>query len=463
MGPLDDSSDRMTISTASWNVAAINNNPFEFWVNLDDRSYIDFMLEVDKLFYDDAKDVLLHQIFTDDMFKEFHDRIQKAKILDSNQLDKSWRNDWRGRMAISEFIRDKDLCSKRLMSMPDRITNTLALADGSKCLRPSVINAYDGGDLSSIEAWWGQWLTFMFETPVRIAEVNDSYEATTSQPMLVCHLLTPLSRAKYPALTAEEEANSVALQLLCLALLDAVLVHVANAAGRTTWQPLRRALADALIRSKDERVCAVIADACADADVVFLQEASAALVAAARRHPILAARYALLPPRNLDARRNQNSLILVSRARFDAAGWADATADVLDMAEGRWVAPGDLVAASVAGLDGRRWLLVSFHGDSCGLMTQPILAAVDDAARARYAGHALLVGLDANPRSAAAGGGGWRGGGGAGGEGGEAGTLEDFLAGRGLASMWGSAAGGVVTTCSARTLLQARISLLSLL
>ena len=100
--------------------------------------------------------------------------------------------------------------------MPDRITNTIALADGQTCSRPSVINAYDDGDLSSIEAWWGQWLTFMFATPVRIAEVNDSYEAATSQPMLVCHLLTPLSRAKYPALTAEEEANSVALQLLCL-------------------------------------------------------------------------------------------------------------------------------------------------------------------------------------------------------------------------------------------------------
>ena len=453
----------LSVCLSSWNVAAVNNNPFEYWVSCADESYNVFMSKVEDLMLDAENDTAIHNIFSDSMFEALQARTSKADIPQIDDLHNVWSTHFRDRMAFAGFLNDAGLCHKRLLSMPDRVTNTIALADGSTCYRPTVINAYDGADLSSIEVWWGRWLQYMFETPICIENAaDDTHVGLPEKPTLVCHLLSPLSRAKYPALTSDEEAHSVALQLLCLALLDAVLVHVANAAGRAIWQPLRRTLADALIRDKDERVCEVMACSCADADVVFLQEASAALVTAARRHPVLSARFALLAPRNLDARRNQNSLILVRRDAFDAAGWADATADVLDMAEGRWVAPGDLLAASVAGSDGRRWLLVSFHGDSCGLMTQPLLAAVDDAARARYPGHALLVGLDANPRSRPAAGGGWRAGAGAGCGGGGGGmSFEDFLAARRLASMWGSVSSsetaGLATTCSARTLLQVEL------
>jgi hypothetical protein len=38
--------------------------------------------------------------------------------------------------------------------MPDRITNTINLASGGTCKRPTVINAYDGGVLDSIDSWW---------------------------------------------------------------------------------------------------------------------------------------------------------------------------------------------------------------------------------------------------------------------------------------------------------------------
>ena len=57
---------------------------------------------------------------------------------------------------------------------------------------------------------------------------------------------------------------------------------------------------------------------------MFLQEVSGAFIAAARAHPALAARYVVLAPAALDARRDQNSVLLLARAylvsdQFDAA------------------------------------------------------------------------------------------------------------------------------------------------
>jgi hypothetical protein len=69
-------------------------------------------------------------------------------------------------------------------------------------------------------------------------------------PQVVCRLVGPILRSKYPALTAEEQAASVPLQLLCLALLDAILFHVVAAVAPETWQPVRRRLSEALIHGK---------------------------------------------------------------------------------------------------------------------------------------------------------------------------------------------------------------------
>ena len=68
-------------------------------------------------------------------------------------------------------MKDKVLGNKRLASMPDRITNTINLAnvngDGttngkSIACRPTVINMCNG-DLSSMELWYDAWESFMFD------------------------------------------------------------------------------------------------------------------------------------------------------------------------------------------------------------------------------------------------------------------------------------------------------------
>lgn len=49
------------------------------------------------------------------------------------------------------------LGSKRLASMPDRITNTINVVGSNEPVcRPTVINMYDG-DLGSLEKWWKAW------------------------------------------------------------------------------------------------------------------------------------------------------------------------------------------------------------------------------------------------------------------------------------------------------------------
>jgi len=52
-------------------------------------------------------------------------------------------------------------------------------------------------------------------------------------------MLSPILRAKYPAITPEEEAVSVPLQAMAGAIFDAVLVHMMNQLAPDTWQPLR--------------------------------------------------------------------------------------------------------------------------------------------------------------------------------------------------------------------------------
>ena len=239
-------------------MAAINNNPFEFWVHCPDEQYNEFMNRVEDIMQTTDKDFNIIDIFTDERFNDLEEEMCRAGVEGSLALRKFWISEYRGRTAIGGFLKDRDLGNKRLISMPDRITNTISLADGGMRMRPTVINAYGDGDLSCNEAWWCQWRAFMFATPVLIAQGDADGDADpAAEPVLVCRLLSPLPRDKYPALTPEETAHSVALQLLCLALLDAILVHIANAAGPETWQSVRRALADALIRGKDARLCEV--------------------------------------------------------------------------------------------------------------------------------------------------------------------------------------------------------------
>ena len=431
------------LSAVSWNVAAVNNNPFEYWIQYFDDSYDCFMRLVEEFMQDDSKDFPVFQIFTDAMFDELLHELSVINADNVGNLEYFWRHEYRNRMAIREFLKDKTLGSKRLISMPDRITNTIFLEGGGLRMRPTVINAYGEGGLESIQAWWPKWKAFIFETRVDIADGGPR----SDQHLLVSELISPLSRAKYPAISVEEQAVSVALQHLCLAIMDAILIHIVNTVAGGCWEEIRRALCEVLITEKNSRICSILASACPDANVIFLQEAAASFAQNVRQHEFLNERFVLVQPDDMDGKRNQNSLILVDRARFDMRTSVDVTAHVLGLSDGRWAAAGDLFVVSITDFDQRRWLLASFHGDSNGLMTQPLLCAIDTAARSLFNGHTLLVGLDANTHSHA--------------------TafhqslqsFVDFLADKRMTSIWGpSPSPELATTCSSRTYLQTQLN-----
>jgi hypothetical protein len=171
------------------------------------------------------------------------------------------------------------------------------------------------------------------------------------------------------------------LQILCLAILDCIFIHILNTVA-PGWECTRRQLCDALITGKAARICDIITRSYHDFDVLFLQEAAAIFVRQVADCPDLQSRFRLLAPRALDGKRDQNSLILLSRRRFGDAGTTDVTGRIADTLGGPWLAAGDLLAATVQSTDGVRWLLASFHGDSNGLSTQPVVQAVRDYARA---------------------------------------------------------------------------------
>ena len=309
---------------ATWNVAAINNNPFEYWVTYPEDAYNEFMQGVEDILHDNTQDVVVHSIFTDVMFSELVQDMRNCNIENLDLLSNIWETDYKWRYAINGYLKDRSLGEKRLASMPDRITNTINCKDCSVIRRPTVINAYNGGSLHSPSAWWEKWRKFMFDTYVEVFS-RDNRDAT---PQLVCNLITPILRTKYPAITAHEQEMSVALQILCLAILDAIFVHIVNHVAPLEWETIRSTLSHALIHGKDDRICSILAQSYADCDVVFIQEASAALVRKLAQHPELGNKYALLMPADFDGKRDQNSVILAACRRFQSATCVDVTPQV---------------------------------------------------------------------------------------------------------------------------------------
>ena len=66
---------------------------------------------------------------------------------------------------------------------------------------------------------------------------------------------------------------SVPLQALCLAIFDAINVHIMNQVAPLSWQKVRKELCDVFIHEKEERAVEVV-KAYESVDVMFLTKAS---------------------------------------------------------------------------------------------------------------------------------------------------------------------------------------------
>ena len=261
------------LRTVTWNIAAINNNPLEYWTTYDAPAYTQLMVDVENMI--DApgdRDVPLGSIFPQAAVDELMALMRGVGFEGVDEVAANWESDMKARTLVAGFLKDKALGSKRFMSMPDRFTNTVNTVDtegavGPIACRPSVINNYVG-DLGSFGAWWSAWKVFMFESPLTVSnkrgvETKKAFE-----------MLSKIPRAKYPALSEDEERTSMPMQVLCLALFDAVLVHMMNTLSPSgEWLEIKRRLCDALFVKKQARTLEILSsDRYSSCDVVFLQE-----------------------------------------------------------------------------------------------------------------------------------------------------------------------------------------------
>ena len=88
--------------------------------------------------------------------------------------------------------------------------------------RPSVISGFEG-EMGQIQDWWRKWREYTFQTDV---QTLDRLSPGAYKTLTVCEMIEPISHAKYPAITVEEEAISIPLQTLALAIFDCVLVRM---------------------------------------------------------------------------------------------------------------------------------------------------------------------------------------------------------------------------------------------
>jgi hypothetical protein len=203
----------------TWNLAAINNNPFEYWITHTDAAYNKLMVDVQN-FIDNpgARDVRVDSVFTAEMFGELSADMEAVGLGGVAEVAAMWEAEYRGRSIVKDFMKDRAIGNKRLASMPDRMTNTINTLDEGAVCRPTIINCY-AQRMDCVADWWRQWQDFMFHKSVKLKT------KTGEESVPVWSMLQPIHSSKYPAVTAEEEKVSIPLQLLCQAIFDAILVH----------------------------------------------------------------------------------------------------------------------------------------------------------------------------------------------------------------------------------------------
>jgi len=386
-----------SLAICSWNMAAINNNPFEYWLTHTDPEYATLMEKVEDFMQSPGdKDVPVEAIFTQEMFDKLDTHMTKQGWEGQAECAQYW-SELRSKTIISGFLKDKALGDKRLMSMPDRMTNTIDVKEGECAYRPTPISSYEG-DMPNVAKWWPLWCHFLFEQKLTIP----GKKGAASSEKLPCELLGKIPRSKYPALTEEEENMSVRLQAVCLAVFDCILVHMLHTLSNDgKWLDLKKKILESLTHAKEPKQINILKNAYAGTDVIFLQEVRTSTM----RTALPAAfgdKYTVHFP-NSPSKADQNSIVLLAKSRFEAGSVKDLTVQAMEEAKKTpskaSISDGDLyVISAVEAGTGKTLMFASFHGDTDGLATAPALAAVH-AVATTLAPAALIFGLDANTYS----------------------------------------------------------------
>jgi len=383
------------LAITTWNIAAINNNPFEYWITYKENpEYEKLMINIENFLENPGdEDVPVKDVFTEEMFTKLDSRLTGVGWTSVRSY---WESDFQNRQIVSGFLKDPVLGSKRLASMPDRITNTINVEGvEGQVFRPTVINMY-GGDLSTLDMWWAAWEKFMFDDKLTF-KGRDGIESKIPYEML-----QKIKKAKYPDITEQEEKDSLPLQTMCGAIFDAILVHMMNTVTTSpdVWQDLKKTMVENLNQKKVPHTLLILQSTYGDADIITLQEVSSSFVDQARASK-LGKMFHIVSPTELDAVRDQNSVIFLKKELFPTGPGVEITKLVEDAFPKDVkvpVANGDILAITATNKYGLDLVVASFHGDTNGLATKPVVDAIVKAIKSdsTLKNHRLVFGMDAN-------------------------------------------------------------------
>jgi len=383
-----------TLIVTTWNIASINNNPFEYWITYNKNpEYQKIMERIDTFIEQPGEnDIPVKEVFTESMFTELEKRMH---TLGWDNVRPYWNN-YKNRKIVSEFIMDRTLSKNRLGSNLSRFTDTIDIvgSEGPAC-RPSVISMYDG-DLSTLDKWWSSWKAFMFDNPLTI-RLNDGGIGS----LIPYQVVAPIMKSKYPAITEEESIHSLPLQTMCGAIFDAILIHIMNTVSTfEVWHPLKLEMAEALIQNKVPRTLDLLYKTYGKSDVITLQEVSHSFVDQSKGGP-LGNDFWIYTPFDMHAVKDQNSVILLNKTSFPNGRSNEITPSIYESFTENHCIPvggGGINVLTAEDRHGVEYVVASFHGSSDGRDTIPFLNALDKTVRGRKElfQRKLVLGLDAN-------------------------------------------------------------------
>ena len=92
------------LSVTTWNIAAINNNPFEYWITYKENpAYEDLMVQVEHFLENPGdKDVRVSNVFNENMFARLE---AKMAAVGWKSVKSYWDDDFKNRKIVSEFMK----------------------------------------------------------------------------------------------------------------------------------------------------------------------------------------------------------------------------------------------------------------------------------------------------------------------------------------------------------------------
>lgn len=175
------------LKVLSWNIAGINNNPWEYYVALDDDRYNMLMSEIEGYLTKTGKSVKVQQVLDqiDDQFLEKISNLLGDRCSDFSAMMSSETVSQHLSGSLCAFLESKHFGNTRLISWPDRLLNTIDGEDEKEqsLYRPTAINYYPDR-FQDASDWFQTWLSFMDTTGMGILEKNRSNKY--AQKLVLC-------------------------------------------------------------------------------------------------------------------------------------------------------------------------------------------------------------------------------------------------------------------------------------